>query len=231
MNKRFGVLSALLLALVLVAVVLVLPATAQPEKPGADVASEQAPALKEAEPAADAAACPDCENGILATGGPDQFGYTFKDSNEPDGPVFGWVEISGTNNIAFSDETRHGPYAIGFPFSFYGTDYADFWASSNGWLYIGTTDPGSADLSNDCPLPSTNGIENFVAGIWDDLDNDTNTADPGTGWYQSYAAGSCPYGGYGGACLIVEWDGMYHYASSPADNLTFQIILLTTTTW
>ena len=149
----------------------------------------------------------------------------FVDSDEPGGPAYSWIDITPTGtNIAFSDENRFGPLPLGFTFNFYGIDYTDLWAGSNGWIKVGATDPAENDLSNDCPLPNTSGIENLIGGIWDDLDNDTSTPN-GTGYYQSFAAGTCPYPGYAGACMVVEWYNMYHYASSPADNMTFEIVL------
>jgi N-acetylneuraminic acid mutarotase len=161
---------------------------------------------------------------VDATGGPDLFGYTFKDSTEPDGPIADWAEITGTNNIPFGDDTWHGPYPIGFTFNYYGVDYTDFWAGSNGWLSLGGVDPGDAAFNNDCPLPNPLGIQNYIAAIHDDLSQDT--AEPhGTGWYASYPAGSCPYYPHPGACLVVEWSGMYHWYSDPPDNLTFEVIL------
>jgi hypothetical protein len=159
--------------------------------------------------------------GILHAGGPDLFGYTFLDSDEAGGPIYSWVEITGTNNIPFLDYSSHGPYAVGFTFNYYGTDYTEFYAGSDGILTFGT---GATATTNQCPLPSTTTPNNLIAGIWDDLDNDTAIPN-GTGWYETYAAGSCPFGGYAGACLIVEWAGMYHYGSSPPDDLTFEIIL------
>lgn len=160
-----------------------------------------------------------------ATGGPDAFGYRFSDTAENHSPRYSWVDIaaSGTQ-VPFGDNTCHGPFAISFAFNFYGTDYTDVWLSSNGWLRLGADDPGTSDSTNDCPLPNTNGVENIIAGIWDNLDNDTAVPN-GEGRYQSFPAGSCPYGGYPGACFVAEWVGMYH-AGSAGDNLTFEIILL-----
>jgi N-acetylneuraminic acid mutarotase len=161
-------------------------------------------------------------NHVETVGGPDLFGYTFKDSAELDGPSYDWLEITGTNKIPFGDDTWHGPYPIGFTFNFYGVDYTDFWAGSNGWLALGSDDPVDPDFSNDCPLPSTDGIENYIAAIHGDLDSAMSN---GTGWYASYAAGTCPYL-YSGACLVVEWWRMSHWESNPPDDLTFEVILL-----
>lgn len=165
-----------------------------------------------------------CGVAVRRAGGPDDFGYTFKDSAEPGGPAFTWIDLSTTGtSIPFEDDTVHGPFDLGFAFNFYGTGYSEIWASSNGWLSV-TAPPGS-DFSNDCPLPSIINTTGLIAGLWDDLDNDT--ASPfGTGYYQAYPAGTCPWGGYAGACFIAEWYGMYHLLSVPPDDMWFEILLL-----
>ena len=151
--------------------------------------------------------------------GPDGFGYSGATC------TYDWVDVSGTGSpVALEDENRLGPFALGFSFTYYGTVATDVWMGSNGWLSIGVDDPGSSDLSNDCPLPNTNGNEMYIAGIHDDLDQNTAAPD-GMGYYEAFAAGACPWGGYAGACFVAQWQGMYHYASA-GDDLTFEIILL-----
>ncbi|MBN1659657.1 MAG: PKD domain-containing protein [Anaerolineae bacterium] len=61
--------------------------------------------------------------------------------------------------------------------------------------------------------------------MWDDLDpGDTN--DPV--YYHSFSAGTCPYGGYAGACLAVQYQGYHHYQSGGGGALagTWEAILL-----
>lgn len=157
------------------------------------------------------------------TGGPDAYGYAWIDSLEPGGPTFAWVDISGTGtSVALTDDDTDGPFPIGFNFGFYGSSFADFWISSNGWISF--VSPSSSDLSNDCPMP-TNGTPNdLVALMWDDLD-------PGdTGdlvYYQGFTAGSCPYGGYAGACTVVQYDDFCHYPGGATCDTagTFEAIL------
>lgn len=51
------------------------------------------------------------------TGGPDAFGYTFIDSDEPAGPAFDWTDISGTGTpLGLSDDSFF--YPVNLPFDF-----------------------------------------------------------------------------------------------------------------
>jgi uncharacterized repeat protein (TIGR01451 family) len=165
---------------------------------------------------------PDPGYGPLSAGGPDTFGYTFRDSAQPDGPAYDWVEIGGTGTaVLLGDDDSDGPFRIGFSFDFYGGDYTEFYINSNGFLSFGS---GSTDLTNSCPLPSTDTPHNLIALMWDDMDpGDTN--DPV--YYQSFAAEACPYPGYAGACLVVQYDDFCHYAGGASCDIagTFEAIL------
>ena len=158
-----------------------------------------------------------------ASGGPDGFGYVFIDSNEPGGPTFQWVEINATGTqVLLGDDQITGALPIGFSFPFYGVLETSFHVSSNG--FISFSDSAGSDLANDCPLPSSSGNPGMIAVHWDDLDPG-DTSDPI--WYQTFAAGSCPWGGYGGACLVVEFEGFCHFPGGAACTSagTFEAIL------
>jgi hypothetical protein len=143
--------------------------------------------------------------------------YTVADSGSPDGPIYNWVEISATApaSLTLGDDATAGPFSIGFDFPFYGTDYNQFYVSSNGFISFDAL--SSAYYANQCPLPNTSAPNNLIALMWDDL-NPSATADPL--YYQSFS--TCPYGGQG-ACLIVEYSGYHHYGGAVAG--TFQAIL------
>ncbi|MCK4652919.1 MAG: carboxypeptidase regulatory-like domain-containing protein, partial [Candidatus Cloacimonetes bacterium] len=77
------------------------------------------------------------------------------------------------NNIhpLLGDDNVIGPIQIGFNFNFYGTDYTEFYLSSNGWMSFTYTT--SSDLSND-PIPTATGANNIIAWFWDDMDPGDN---------------------------------------------------------
>ena len=162
-----------------------------------------------------------------STGGPDAFGYTFRDSAEANGPVYDWIDISSTGtSLGIGSDSRHGPLSLGFNFSYYGTSASSVWMGSDGWITVGAGDPGSNDNSNDCPLPHQNGNENIIGGVWDNLDALITTPN-GQAYHQSFPAGSCPFGSYPGACFVGQWQNT-HFAQlpdPPFDTTTFEIVL------
>jgi hypothetical protein len=81
---------------------------------------------------------------------------------------FNLRDISGSGTaIALSDDQRGGPYPIGFTVSFYGSDYTEAYISSNGFVSF---EAGSSGCCTGQPLPTADGVDNLVAGFWEDLD-------------------------------------------------------------
>ena len=59
------------------------------------------------------------------TGGPDAYGYTFIDSDEPGGPVYSWVDILGTGTDTGIGDDGDVTIELPFTFYFYGNAYTD----------------------------------------------------------------------------------------------------------
>ena len=157
--------------------------------------------------------------GILGSGGPDLFGYTWKDSDEPGGPVYDWVDISGIGtqvqigSSGYCDDCNVGPVPIGFDFSLYGLDFNTVRFSTNGWMSFTNT---TTDDSND-PLPSSGGPENLLGLFWDDLVHRSMTG--------SVPRASAIYYYNDGTRFIAQYQHMYRIGNSTTDDLNFQVIL------
>jgi len=103
------------------------------------------------------------------SGGPDGFGYQWKDSDEPGGPSFNYIYISSSGTLVsgLSDDNFTGPFPIGFTFNFYGSDYTEFYIASNGLIGFGST-AGLGAFTNRV-IPTSFTPNNFAAWLWDDL--------------------------------------------------------------
>ncbi len=152
---------------------------------------------------------PDPREGLLGGGGPDTFGYMWKDSDQPGGPAFAWVDIAATGTpIAGldSDDESSSPIPLGFSFPFYGNTFDTVRVKTNGFLSFTST---ATDTSND-PLPNTGAPENLLAVFWDDL----HFRGVERARYLS-----------DGNRFIVQYTSVDRYSSTTPSNLTFQVIL------
>ncbi|HKY33809.1 MAG TPA: S8 family serine peptidase [Candidatus Polarisedimenticolia bacterium] len=158
---------------------------------------------------------PDPRQGILGAGGPDASGYRWADSDQPGGPAFSWVEISGVGTPITSldgDDEIANDIPIGFPFGFYDSTFSTVNVSTNGWLsFTNRTASGSITYANQ-PLPTTGGPENIVAPFWDDL---------------NFRGAVHAYYHNDGGRFIVQWNDVDRHPAEPPDpdHLTFQVIL------
>jgi len=144
-------------------------------------------------------------------GGPDGYGYTWTDSDEPGGPTYNWIDITGDGSLieGLGDDVNLGPFPIGFDFDFYGDIYSSFRVCSNGFISFTSTSDNYANFG----LP-TSGEEplNMIAPLWDDLDIE----DGGEVYYYS-----------SGDSLIVSYINLPHHdGGGPTGPYTFQVILL-----
>jgi hypothetical protein len=139
-------------------------------------------------------------------GGPDMTGYRWIDSDQPGGPVFNWVDISGMGTLIpmSGDDENTGPYPMGFDFEFYGNTFNSFRVCTNGFLSFTSVLP---PYSNQ-PIPNAMAPGNMIAPFWDDLNFS--------------GADRCYYLNDGDR-LIVSWHDVPHYGFG--GPYTFQVIL------
>ncbi|MGB9724011.1 MAG: S8 family serine peptidase [Chloroflexia bacterium] len=150
-------------------------------------------------------------SGTNSSGGPDPFGYTFLDSNEPGGPRYEWIDATdGTPlNLGDDDETN---VVLPFPFRFYDLTSTNLRVGNNGGLLFGLTS-GDLAVTNE-NLGTTTAI-NLIVPFWDDIDSDTGNVYVKT-------VGTAPFRKF-----VVEWYNRPHYSN--IGNATFELILYETT--
>lgn len=148
------------------------------------------------------------------TGGPDDFGYYFMDSAEPDGPEYSWIEISqsGTQIEPGSHYFMSGSIPLGFDFEFYGHIYSNIYVNSHGELHLGSRDTWLS--TNDCPLPDPSTPHApLLAVFWDLL---YIHYEQGQGVYYQYFDTPNDH-------FVVEWRAKLDGQRS--DSLVFEAIL------
>ena len=150
----------------------------------------------------------------LGAGGPDAYGYTWKDSNEPGGPTFAWFNITtiGTQVTGLSDDNVVGPFGFVSGFKYYWYNPEQVWIGSNGYLSF-----NGANIASPFPIiPSTVAPQDFIAPMLSDL-NFSGTGNPATCYY--YSAGDT---------ICVSWINVPFWVNAnPAYTGTnsFQVIL------
>jgi hypothetical protein len=126
----------------------------------------------------------------LSSGGPDNFGYTYRTSAHLNGPTYQWFDISiiGTNVLGLSDDNYVGPYSIsGFPY--YTSNPNLFYIGSNG--YISFSPNNIASSAGQFPaIPLTSGPNGYIAPLLTDL-NCGGIANPSTVYYYSQGDTVC----------------------------------------
>ena len=124
------------------------------------------------------------------SGGPDSFGYTYKNSLDPAGPSFQWFDISqiGTIITGLADDNFVGPYSIsGFPF--YSGNPTSLYIGSNG--YISFAPANIASTNAQFPIiPLTSGANHFIAPLLTDL-SFAGTGNPGSCFFYNQGDTIC----------------------------------------
>lgn len=152
---------------------------------------------------------------IAGEGGPDPFGYTWIDSDEPDGPAYSFTDISGTGTVCVLQPTGtfdakdEGMATINLPFdfSFYGNYYNQLQVNTNGLITFDMSFFDNAFTNQG--IPNSDDPNLIVAPFWDDLDGRAG----GDIYYQQV-----------GNRFIIQWHNWGHYPNG-TPNMIFQVVL------
>jgi hypothetical protein len=151
------------------------------------------------------------------SGGPDIYGYTWIDSDDPSGPVYNWVDITTTGTLVsgLSDDNSVGP--ISMPnFEYYGQTVNQLNIGSNGWVAFNSIS-NIAHCFPSIPIPGVSG-DNYLAPQMSDL-NFAGAANPGQVYY---------YDDISNNRFIVSYINVPKWVNAIPDYIgsnTFQIIL------
>jgi len=172
------------------------------------------------------------------TGGPDEYGYMWIDSQEDGGPVYDWIEISQTGASAImhgvpsfdGDDNFCEAIDFGFDFPFYGIDRSYFYVDTNGEILLaenGWVQPyPDPDWGNDgfsfnatFPIPGYTQMPALVSVFWD-----SQRVNEGVGdiYYQTFGEAPNRY-------CVVEWKNFeFDYTYSGEPTLCYEVIFYET---
>ncbi|MES3630950.1 MAG: choice-of-anchor D domain-containing protein [Longimonas sp.] len=144
---------------------------------------------------------------LLGAGGPDEFGYTWIDSNEEGGPTFSWVDISEDGEALPIGDEEIETVDLPFEFPFYGDTFSEIDVGDNGAVTF--TGELPEFITSEIPGDGTPSIAPF----WFDLD-------PSEGG-EIYA-----YADEENNRFIIQYDEVPPWTfGETEDAFTFQIIL------
>ncbi|WP_340153657.1 choice-of-anchor D domain-containing protein [uncultured Marivirga sp.] len=148
---------------------------------------------------------------LFNVGTDNDFGYSWIDSDEANGPVYNFTDITATGteittNVG-GDGTAQVP--LSFSFEFYGESYSSAFVNANG--FIAFEAPAGFNTYTNSQIPTDDNVNNMIAGFWNDIEPQEFN---GSVHYQDF-----------GDKLIVQWTEATEYFGTANESVTFQIVL------
>jgi len=150
------------------------------------------------------------------SGGPDNYGYMWFDSNEAGGPTYNWIDISAVGTLINfpTNDDGTGLMPIGFDFDYYGQNYSQFRINPNGWIGFGSDD----NEWNNMSIPNASAPKPAIFGFWDDLNPENNSP--------SGVVGGDVYYHSNAERLVVWFDDVVEYDYyNPNGTYDFQMVI------
>ena len=129
--------------------------------------------------------------GQASSGGPDNFGYTYKSSLDSSGPTYQWLDLTGKATIVtgLADDNFVGPFSIsGFPY--YSSNPTQLYIGSNGYISFNPVNIASTNAQFPA-IPTVGGPNDFIAPMLTDLNFAGNSSNPGLVYYYNQGDTIC----------------------------------------
>ena len=142
-------------------------------------------------------------------------------------PTFSWIDNTLHTTVGDAgwkpnapitaspgDDGYFGPVTLPFSYTFFGNTYTQMWIGTNGWITF--TDPqfiSQANMRAVSTIPTTGGLNNYIAGAMKDFDVTTAT----------YADAKVTYDGNTDREVVTFFHA--HSFASTVDWITYQIII------
>jgi PKD repeat protein len=123
---------------------------------------------------------------VLASGGPDSYGYTWLTSLDAGGPTYNWIDITSRSGVQTvtglaDDNSAPSMISLGINFHYYWNDYTQLKVGSNGWVSFSNV----SNIASCFPaIPTAGGPDDYLAPLMGDL-NFTGSGNPGQVKYWS----------------------------------------------
>jgi len=146
---------------------------------------------------------------LQATGGPDDFGYTWDDS-----VIFDWFDATTWTDTGIGGDTIvAGPFYLPFSFQFYEKTYTHLYVSKHG--YVGFTNDGMTDSQQE--IPDGDWPNSVIAAYWAPL----LVNEDGYAGRVYYTTG----GIYPDRYVVVEWHEARGTMLPDSNVYTFQVVI------
>lgn len=144
--------------------------------------------------------------GVLTTGGPDDYGYTWND-----GVAISWINASsGPNTGATNSSSVAGPFPIGFSFKYYENTYTQLWVGLSGIVGFNSNLNSGYALIPDPPYPNDM-LAPWLASLQQQAGNSASKV--------TYLAGGTAPNRY----FVVQWNQITDGLTG--NTFTFQAVL------
>ena len=140
------------------------------------------------------------------SGGPDEFGYRWVDSDEPGGPVFDWIDITTDGTALSLYDDSYTTISLSGTFEFYGMAFDQLTVCSNGWVALGSWFTSTLSTTG---FPNTSNPNSSIGLLWADLNPSSS---PGRVYYKDYPD-----------MFVVEYYQIEEFSSTALQ--TFEVIL------